>query len=353
LSALVRLAQWKAVGVGERLCRASFARQTGDSPHLGIVLAAWDPEATVASVDLLRKWSRNMAGIETSTVVVANNESVMDELHGANCEFEVILGSNREAEFSAYEQGRQSLSVRTGARPDVWLILNDRLTFYGDECLWAITPPLLRLASSAPVAVGHLDFLPECFSLWGHRLKCYIRSNFVMVSAAAIESIGSICAVSSDEYEHHVPPGFPAEGWPLTEWLGGGLGEFLRSFLTEPDGWTRSEPLTPASWPRLRKKALSIVNEWLLNLRLIEAEVPLVPWRLARAMSCLGGSQPFSQRLLSQYATDPGFGGALEWSPQGRLQLAGAVLAGRAGATRVGDALLSYAAKSSAEARAS
>ena len=108
-------------------------------------------------------------------------------------------------------------------------------------------------------------------------------------------------------------------------------------FLTEPGGvhWTR-EPLSEASWPRLRMKALSIVNEWLLSLRLIDAQVPIVPWRLARAMSCLDTEDAFLHGLLEQYRTDPGFGGGLEGTAPGRLQLAAAVLAGRAGATKKG-----------------
>jgi hypothetical protein len=173
-----------------------------------------------------------------------------------------------------------------------------------------------------------------------------------MVSAAAMDQIGPLCAVRADEYDLRVPVAFPGSVWPLSDWLGALPGDFLRQFLTGPDGWTRAEPVTSASWPRLRMKALSIVNEWLLSLRLIEAQVPLVPWRLARAMSGLTTSKTFSERLVSQYTADPCFGGALEWSPKGRLQLAAAVLAGRAGATELGTAFLSYAARSSAVARA-
>ena len=234
----------------------------------------------------------------------------------------------------------------------MWLILNDRLPYYGADCLGAVTPASLAFATSTPIAAGTIDFLPQFLPLWDHRLKCYIRSNFIMVSAAAIDQIGPLCAVRADEYELRVPVAFPGPVWPLSDWLGPLPGEFLRQFLTGPDGWTCAEPVTSESWPRLRMKALSIVNEWLLSLRLIDAQVPLVPWRLARAMSGLPASTAFSQRLVSQYTADPCFGGALEWSPKGRLELAAAVLAGRAGATELGTAFLSYAARSSAGARA-
>ena len=88
-------------------------------------------------------------------------------------------------------------------------------------------------------------------------------------------------------------------------------------------------------------KALSIVNEWLLSLRLIEADVPIVPWRLARTMSCLGPGDAFLHRLLAQYRADPGFGVGLEGAAPARLQLAAAVFAGRVGATKVAETILS------------
>ena len=55
----------------------------------------------------------------------------------------------------------------------------------------------------------------------------------------------------------------------------------------------------------LRKKALSIVNEWLLSLRLIEAEVPVIPWRLARAMSGLNAKAPLSQPTFERVPGGP------------------------------------------------
>ena len=287
-------------------------------------------------------------------VVVANNNAVERALP-LNGGYHLMMGSNREAEFSAYEEGRQCLLAAAGPAPDVWVILNDRLPFYKADCLAGITPALLQFAASVPVAAGTVDFLPDYFHLRGQTFHCYIRSNYLLLSAAAIDRARSLCAISADDYAVHVPVTYPGRDWPLSTWLGPQLGGFLLDFLTKPGGrvsWSRAEPLTETSWPRLRMKALSIINEWLLSVRLIEAEVPLVPWRLARAMSGLTSSEAFSQRLLGQYKVDPGFGGALEPNLQGRLSLTAAVLAGRAGAPAVGERFLASAARFSNEARA-
>jgi hypothetical protein len=353
VSRLMDQAEWKIVGAGERLCRASLGREGGRVPHLGVVLAAWDPAAAAESVELVLERLRGLTGVKCSMVVVANHKTVTSALPRANGEYTMVAGSNREAEFSAYEEGRQSLVAETGASPDVWVIVNDRLPFYKADCLWGVTPALVQFASSVPIAAGTIDFLSRYFNLWGQKFRCYIRSNYIMVSANAIDRAGSLCAVSAENYASEVPTAFP-EDWPISAWIGPELGESLRIFLTVPGGvrWTRAEPLSPASWPRLRMKVLSIINEWLLSLRLIDAQVPIVPWRLARAMSCLSPGDPFLYRLLEQYRADPGFGGGLEASAYGRLQLATAVLAGRAGATKIAETFLSSAAKSSSAATA-
>ena len=70
-----------------------------------------------------------------------------------------------------------------------------------------------------------------------------------------------------------------------------------------------------------------------------------MPWRFARTMSHLDPAAPFLQQLLQQYRLNPGFGGALEHSPRGRLELAASVLTARGGATKIGEAFLSAAAR--------
>ena len=331
--------------MAERLCRVSFGHGVQGAPNLGIVLAAWDPVAATRSVNLILERFESIKGVNWSMVVVANNDSVASALgRRGSGKYQVVTGSNQEAEFSAYEEGRHALMAEAGP-PDAWLIVNDRLPVYGGECLWAVTPEVLRFAKSVPMAAGTIDFLPHYYLLYDRSFRCYIRSNYFVMSDDALSRIGSLCAVRAAQYAVDLPLAFPGPDWSLPDWVSPELSEFVRSFLTQPTGWSRAEPLSAASWPRIRFKTLSIVNEFLLSLRLIEAEVPLVPWRLARAMSDLDPTAPFVQQLLQQYQINPGFGGALEHSPRGRLQLAGAVLTARAGATKTGETLLAAAAR--------
>jgi hypothetical protein len=151
--------------------------------------------------------------------------------------------------------------------------------------------------------------------------------------------------VSADEYERHVPKCLgKADGWPLSDWLGPGAGGVLREWLTEPGAWPKSEPLTEESWPRLRFKARAIVNEWALSVRLAETGAALVPWRQARIMSRLVPGAPFGSRLLEHYRESLDFGMGIEMSPSGRLRMALAVVAHRAGAEPAAERMLDQAA---------
>ena len=209
---------WKAVGIGERLCRNSFGRPSQSVPSLGIVLAAWDPAAATTSVNMVLERFENVKDVTWSMVVVANNDSVGTALTRANGGYKVVSGSNREAEFSAYEEGRQAL-LAEAALPDAWLIINDRLPVYGAECLWGVTPEVLRFAGAVPLAAGTIDFLPHYYDLCGRPFRCYIRSNYVLLSNDALSRIGSLCAVRAEQYQMDVPLAFPGPGWSLPEWV--------------------------------------------------------------------------------------------------------------------------------------
>ncbi len=247
---------------------------------------------------------------------MANNDLVRSVLANGDSEYEVVAGSNREAEFSAYEEGRQRLLERAAPAPDVWVILNDRLAFYKADSLRGITPALLgsspvRHPSQSGVSISYLATI-----------------NFGAVNfGATSDPITYLCRrqplIALVHYKVQSAPmsmlwrcqfSFPGQDWPLSRWAGSGTRGIPAASLTVPGGerWTRAELVSMASWPGLRMKALSIVNEWLLSLRLIEAQVPIVPWRLARAMSGLGTEDTFLARASGTVRGRP-WGLAAAW----------------------------------------
>ena len=225
------MAEWKAVGIAERLCRVSLGHASQAAPNLGIVLAAWDPIATTTSVNLILERFESVKGVNWSMVVVANNDSVASALRRSNGKYQVVAGSNQEAEFSAYEEGRHALMAEAGS-PDAWLIVNDRLPVYGAECLWAVTPEVLRFAESVPIAAGTIDFLPHYYLLFDRSFRCYIRSNYFVLSDDALSRIGSLCAVRAAQYSGRFASFVPRSGLVLAQ-LGQPGVERIRPFVPD------------------------------------------------------------------------------------------------------------------------
>ncbi len=229
-------------------------------------------------------------------------------------------------------------------------LVNDRLPAYDTGYLSALTPDLLRFVGSSAVASGRFDSRPRPIRFLGHELFCWIRSNFVLASSEVMKRIGSPRSLGLAEYEVHVPSAFPGSSWPLSTWPGGDAGELLRVWLTMPGGWSKAEPLDGQSWPRLRLKAMAVLNEWLLTARLFENGTALVPWRQLRVMSQLDPALPFSRHLLQMYRGSPRFGLGVDLTSTGRVQLAAAVLASRARAPGTAEKLLSAAGRSATAA---
>ena len=213
----------------------SLGRKDRRVPHLGVVLAAWDPTAAAESVDLVLERLRGLKGVQWSMVVVANNKAVAPALTRVRGEYRLVSGSNREAEFSAYDEGTPSPggrdrdgARRVGYRERPTSVLQSRLSL-------GRHPTVVQFASSVPIAAGNIDFLPHYFHLRGQKFRYYIRANYILVSSAAIDRVGSLCAVSANDYALEVPIAFPGQDWPLSAWLEPELGESLRVF--DSAGW--------------------------------------------------------------------------------------------------------------------
>jgi hypothetical protein len=317
--------------------------------RLGIVLAAWDPLRSAAALHALQSYASRLSLLKHSIVVVANRPSIIPALKdAADPDVLLVSGSNSEAEFSAYDEGRQALLAYSSPRPDVWLIANDRFHSYGQRHVKFLSGGLLKCAAASLLASGEVDTVPRQFWKLDANLvpqlesrapqsaqSSYIRSNWLLISDRALRRLGPLTTITAAQYAEHVPndlPDLPAgpleASWPLSTWLGSAIGEWMYNWLTQPGNWYKAEPLTPSSWPRLRRKALAILNEQLLTVRLREARTAIVPWRQARSLSSLDPASVLAQRVLDAYRL-PSTAPALATSNSARFALAAASMAAR------------------------
>ena len=347
LTWLRRQVKWKVSGLETRAARLSERASAlapaspGRPLHVGVVLAGWDPAHTQSSLGLLEARARQLCrrGVKWSVVAVANDEAVFSELtNRARSGVTLVRGSNHEGEFSAYDEGYQVLLEDAGRDVDILIVANDRLARFPRPLL-ALNEGALRIVSQNPVACGTVHVIvspqpgqshrPACAHLWGYELSSYIRSNWVVIGGDTLARVGTLRSVTADAFGQHAPDHLQDGLWPLSPWLGDEVASWLRDWLTVEGNWWKAQPLTEASWPTLRFKALAMLNEQLLSARLVRAGVGLLPWAQAQALSALAPRELFVQRALQAYAHDPDFGRLLESSPAARIQLSAAVMAER------------------------
>lgn len=323
----------KAMGLVEAAYSIRRQPQTTDSPSLGVVLAGWDPDATIRALRLLTTHLNKAGKLRWSIVVVANRAIVMQRLYQELSDrVTAILGSNSEAEFSAYEEGRHYLADRRGCPPATWLIVNDRLPDYDVAQLRYVTPDLLRLVAALDIASGQVTALHRPIDLWGTSLSCFLGTYWLLTSESALQRVGSICSLTSDRYEAHAPSLFPGH-WPFSQWLGPSLSDYIAAFVTQPGQWSRAEPLTAASWGTLRFKTLCILNEKLLSTRLLSTGVPLIPWRQTRLMSQSDPATSFARHWHDMYIRYVDIGPGIEMSTAARRHLLAAIVAATRGSS--------------------
>ncbi len=131
-------------GLLTRQATRRFKRRLADvnEPAVSVVFVGWDPDETTKSLQLLRSWARR-TGIEIDQFVVVWNNPHLPAPDLPTTR--VIYGTNEELDIGGYAEGLREMRRAGGDRPDdVWLICNDRLSYYE-----SVHPVLEALGSEA------------------------------------------------------------------------------------------------------------------------------------------------------------------------------------------------------------
>jgi hypothetical protein len=230
----------------------------------------------------------------------------------------VIRGSNTEAEFSAYEEGIDSLRSG-GDLPEVLLIANDRVLSYGDRYQGVLTPRVLATVCKYRLLCGSVESYHRPITAFGCNLGTWCRSNFMLLSRETLGAVGSLVSVTRQEFDRAVPTVFPGRDWAPSDWLGPEHAGIIIDWLTRPGNWYLAEPITEGYWDTLRLKILAIANEQRFSLRARQAAVRLVGYKQLLTLSAVRSHPRLSDRMLNQYATHPFMGDDRQRSPALRL----------------------------------
>jgi hypothetical protein len=191
----------------------------------------------------------------------------------------LIGGDNTHREFSGTDRGLAFVGPRLAEFGLVHLTTETFETDY-QHYLGLLTPKILTWVLEKKACVGHIDAYPREVTLFGVRSRAWIRSCFLLAPAAAIRALGSLVTADgsgtffTDDPRRPFHPAAPIDQLYqqyLWQWLTGSGGA-----AAEINCHRDPFAVTAETFDRFKAKAVAVVNEHGLSVRLRTAGCPTV-----------------------------------------------------------------------------
>ncbi len=253
---------------------------------------------------LSRIFTRQMPTVER-TIVVVDNALPRDMLQEQSGRV-LVGGDNRVFEFSAFDRALDHIGPRISSFDLVHFATSAFDTLY-TAYLDRFDDRLLAAIADRPIAVGHIDCYNEPVELLSFRSQHWMRSCFFIMPPTEARILGSF--VSIDDGGRFFS-GRPETPFRVDAPIGSSYQQYITDWLIGRDigqgvEWHSSFALSDVTLPIFERKALSIMNEHLLAIRL-------------RALGCRLVDVTWLSDQLSRLAP-----AQIEWSTDWRDQLAG------------------------------
>jgi hypothetical protein len=181
----------------------------------------------------------------------------------------VIGGDNTVWEFSAIDKAVRHLGARIWDYDFINVVTSAFQQLYVGY-LERFTEPVLRAAGGARVCLGHIDCYNESVGIGTARSQHWLRSCFLMLAPAELKILGSCVSVRdrrpwfSGSVDDPFGPASPISAKYQEYLIGWLLGKDIGQGVT----WHRTLSLDAEGLDVFEQKALAIVNEHLLAVRL-------------------------------------------------------------------------------------
>ena len=289
-----------AAALGEEtLVRRARGRRNATRHTLAVVFVWWNSSEAKPALERLHSALGRCLGDQMSIDVIVNNDEELPtiDLPGVV----VARGDNCAAEFSGYDAGIGARRERSSS-PDVWLICNDRYDAYLDGFGELPLGDVVDLLASCPAVCGQLDQFPEPVWWTGRDMTRWVRSSFVFIDDRTLRTLGTLVSCDGAHLDDLVPAVLPAREAPFPRL--GRYGDYLGDWLTGSQRtparqrWYGARSLDEMSWPALRRKAQSILNEHLLSARVRDLGVAIIGLRQLSAYIGAGASPSQIARVV-------------------------------------------------------
>jgi hypothetical protein len=213
-------------------------------------------------------FARQMPDVKRTTLIVDNAlpESLVEDLGSGQT---LIGGNNSCWEFSAWDKGIAWLGDDIWSYDFVHLATSAFHTLYV-KYLERFDTGMLRAIARRPVCVGHVDCYNDPIRILSFHSQHWVRTSFFFIPPQELKLLGSLVSLRDAQKLFAATPEKPfSEDAPLSKnyqdyvvnWLtGGNIGQGVE--------WHSRFSLEPQSFAHFCRKALAILNEHLLSIRL-------------------------------------------------------------------------------------
>ena len=241
---------------------------------------------------------------------------VVDNALGARPEVQrpdrnIVAGSNRAWEFSAWDEGLAHVGHRVWDYDYVHLVTSAFRTLY-TRYIDRIDQQLLERLAGRGLAIGHIDYYNTPIVLLGNRAQAWIRSSFFFISPAEVATLGPFMCIENGVQFFSGNPDQPfRQDAPISE----NYRQYIIDWLTGPGTgqgvvWHSRFTINTETLPYFQAKVIAMFNEQMLSIRLRRQGCALVDatWlaaRVDRATQARGsGPVPDWRIQLSERDTD-------------------------------------------------
>lgn len=257
-----------------------------------IIGVCFGTENVSGMIDVADKFcKKNFPGSDVVNLVVDN--SLDTEVCENFPEYRYISGDNNNMEFSGWQHGINFIKKHYHpSHQDVCILVNDTVhrrnyAVGGDRYFDYFCLPQLSAVRPQYWAAGYLDDFPSETSIYGLRVKTWIRSNFIVFNFGCFDFINPLVFPFSEEFLFctNVSDGFWKEDAPLSEnwkayissWL---FGEEDPKFPEYRLKWIKCKALSKDNFGFFRKKAISILSEHYLTARLLNMNTEIYDFNI-------------------------------------------------------------------------
>lgn len=220
-----------------------------------------------AEADIAEIFKRQMPAVDRTVIIVDN--ALPPGLVQERRDGILLGGDNSAREFSAFDRALDFVGSDIWSYDLVHFATSAFNTLYINY-LERFDDRLLEAIAGRAVCVGHVDCYNEPVDVLTYHSQHWIRSCFFFLPPTEAKALGGFVSVvdgkpffsgSPDEPFRGGAPISPRYRKYITEWLtGGDIGQGVE--------WHSSFALTRETLPTFEHKALSILNEQLLGIRL-------------------------------------------------------------------------------------